>query len=264
MMYLDANRRENETVDNFDRDNVTQKRRRTDTTDDNTKRNATVAMREIYRYEAVPVRLNTLELHLYPKISWIREWDSEASKIYQTYEEFVKSKIINKSAKQVMKYHVMYFNEQEREQYRAVIEDDKILRCLGKQFENGRYIFLLMPCNSLFISRKFNSHWGRIHHSSFSRGEPVKSAGWLTFDEKGDLSEISNFTGHYPCSYTQVLNLLLYLKPIYKGLDRVKLVFSENGKADEYTTTTVADWIAANGFIHEWNEQPAASEKELH
>ncbi|WP_098038392.1 hypothetical protein [Estrella lausannensis] len=91
--------------------------------------------------------------------------------------------------------------------------------------------------------QKFTTPVGRIQHPSLSGGRPVKCAGWLTFDELGELKEISNFTGHYWIQREAVNNLLRFLQNNEVNLSKVEIVFSESGKAKNFKRYTLDEWL---------------------
>lgn len=204
----------------------------------------TVAMRPIYWTEAFPVSAGSISLHLYPDPKALEKWQHKTKK-QLSYSDFQKGILLSPGTsvtKVVKTQNVIYLSDEDRQQFRASVVKGELCRPKGR-FKQGRRIFVLTPKQELFVAQKFQHMWGRIQHSSLNRGRPVLAAGWMTFDEKGKLTEISNLSGHYPVGPKQVGNILNYLEKEGLDLKELKIVYSPTGhKPDLKVYTEMTRW----------------------
>lgn len=195
-------------------------------------------LRMTYWKEFVPVKIGEMMIHLYPQKKCEKEWMS--SEIGQSYAQFIKNKML-KEGIEFSKNNVIYFNQDELKDFNPSFQDGYLLKN-GQFFKPKRYIYVYNRAGDFFVFQKFQTKMGRIQHSSASGGFPVKSAGWLTFDETGNLTEISNFSGHYQISKEQVNQTITYFKEKNVRLDLLKIVFSPTGTAEEYSSYSLDEW----------------------
>lgn len=83
---------------------------------------------------------------------------------------------------------------------------------------------------------------GKVQHSSFTRGGPIKSAGWIKFDSQGRLIEIANFSGHYRPGVEQVKNMIYFLQSYEVDLSNLSIVFSPEGVAKNFRKYSLEEW----------------------
>lgn len=104
----------------------------------------------------------------------------------------------------------LYLNKEELPRYRAFVSSDGSVFQDGQILEPGKYIFVLTKDDELYVGEKGPTTQGKIQHSSFAQGRPVKSAGSIIIDENKKISNISKHSGHYKPK--SVDNLLAYLE----------------------------------------------------
>ena len=80
---------------------------------------------------------------------------------------------------------------------------------------------------------------GTFHHSSFLSGKPVLCAGEIAVDQ-GKITKVSNSSGHYRPSTSDLLNCVTALGRKY-GVDLQKLAVTD--------MSTGTDWKNANQFL---------------
>lgn len=159
-----------------------------------------------YFYEAISlIDENGSELHVYGPIleQTGLEWVETALDV--TFAEYVEAKRGWDAAfaKKIRKGNVRYFSDQERGQTEVHWIDGALWQ-VGLDSENpeislvpeGVYAFALGE-EHLFITPKIKTTKGRIQHSSFLRGGPVRSAGKIQVGAEGQIVWLSNDSGHY-------------------------------------------------------------------
>lgn len=94
------------------------------------------------------------------------------------------------------------------------VSNDQMQRA-GNDLKPASYMFVLNKKNDLLMaSKKTRDKHGRIHHTSLTRGKPVKAAGLMKVIKHQDNTTsitITNESGHYkptPISINKVLNWL--------------------------------------------------------
>ena len=195
-------------------------------------------MRSTYWKEYFPVKIGEMIFHQYPKSQAALQW--KKIKTEESYFQYIRRSILSEKFS-LSENNVIYFNKEDLADFKPSFRDGKILK-REKFFKPKRYIYVYTRSQELLIAQKFETPVGRIQHSSLSRGEAVKSAGWLTFDEEGVLKEISNFTGHYLISREQIDSFLLFLQRKDVPLDRVKIVFSPSGIYGAHKEYSMDEW----------------------
>ncbi len=196
-------------------------------------------MHPTYWKEVFPVTVASLQLHIYPNKKWEKEWGKNDHPI--TYQNYVAKQLLLKEFS-LAKINVLYFSDQELNHFRVNIDQNKLYKD-GKLLANKNYIFVLDPEDKLFIGQKFETPCGKIQHSSFTRGGPIKSAGWIQFDTEGNVIEIANFSGHYRPGSQQVRNIIDYFNDKQVNLSRLSIVFSPEGIAKNFKKYPVKEWL---------------------
>lgn len=97
---------------------------------------------------------------------------------------------------------------------RDPIQMDSILK-------DQTYLYILDHQGRLFLQMK---NRGRINHTSLSNGHAVLAAGSLKV-EKGCITEIDTFSGHYKPTVVQLKNFLRFLKQSHVNLDQIKVTY---------------------------------------
>lgn len=131
-----------------------------------------------------------------------QEWADEFPGV--SFTDYVKAKESwdPEFAEIIEKENVRYFSDEEREQTQVHWVDGALWQIgLDKQNEivqvpQGVYAFALGN-DQLFITPKIMTEKGKIQHSSFFRGGPVRSAGKISVGKDGCLLWLSNDSGHY-------------------------------------------------------------------
>lgn len=117
----------------------------------------------------------------------------------------------------------------------------------GKPLNNGKYIFVLSREGKLFVHEDTVSDRqieNRIHHSIFTDGGPVNSAGILFIqDEKIKITMLS---GHYQPGILQAKNILVHLKRIGLNLSSLEIVMYQAGKWKPYNASI---WLEGSKFL---------------
>lgn len=192
-----------------------------------------------YWKEVFPVNVASLKLHVYPNKKWEEKWEMKS--FNYSYQKFV-SVQLNKEIHQVSKINVLYFSAEELMRFQASIFEGKLYK-KGKLLSNQNYIFVLNPDNNLFVGNKIVTSCGKIQHSSFTGGGPVRSAGWINFDSKGHVIEIANISGHYRPGIEQIKNMIHFLKRHQVDLSKLSIVFSPEGLAKNLNKFSLEQWM---------------------
>ncbi|MFT4553354.1 MAG: hypothetical protein ACI9S8_001992 [Chlamydiales bacterium] len=200
-------------------------------------------LRPAYWNEISPIGLGDLKIHLYPKSKWIKSW----AKNYQdefSYADYAQGRIL-KQGINLKNDNVIYFSQSELKAY-SVKSNNGILFQRRKPLKFKNRIFILSANDKLYIGEKKKTLLGRIQHSSFSKGRPVKSAGWIKCSAEGKVTEIANFSGHYRPKKPQVYNIIKHLHHMNVDLKDVTLAYSPNGQPKDHTKYSVPDWLEQN------------------
>lgn len=150
------------------------------------------------------------------------EWRKSGLAEHMAFNEYLNQRMETdpKFRQAVEEHRVRYFSNQERHQT-LVTFDAGIPKQIGLDSPKGKslhqleagvnYAFVLGD-RSLFMSPKGPSSEGKVQHSSFLRGAPVRSAGIITVDESGKIATLRNYSGHYAPNVQEIREILYYLK----------------------------------------------------
>lgn len=133
------------------------------------------------------------------------EWARSRSE--ENFFEWLKAEPTRKMAGEAL-HNVSYFSEQEAENHRLNVAG-KITNAKTGDALVGDNIFVLDPTNVFYGAEKVA---GKIQHSTFLAGGPVRAAGHLYTDGGGKLTRISNESGHYRPTKANILYALALLK----------------------------------------------------
>lgn len=160
------------------------------------------------------------ELHVYGPIleETGQEWADTAPDI--SFSDFVQAKQgwDTSFSKLIDGKNVRYFSDEEREQTQIHWVDGALWQ-IGldsgqeeiSQVPEGVYAFALGE-EQLYITPKIMTEKGRIQHSSFFRGGPVRSAGKIQVGEDGRIVWLSNDSGHYRPEDPEVAEALNFIR----------------------------------------------------
>lgn len=176
---------------------------------------------EKYFYEGVPLlndQGDEIHIHKAKLENTGLEWMDTAENI--NFADYVWGKYNEDPsfAKLLDEGNVRYFSDQERQQTQVHWVDGALwqIGLDNKQNEiaqvlEGEYAFVLGR-DDLFIALKGSTEKGRIHHSSFFRGGPVRSAGKITVGANGLIISLSNSSGHYCPGDQEIVEILAFLQ----------------------------------------------------
>lgn len=121
----------------------------------------------------------------------------------------------------IEKYKVAYLSPSQREAFRIAIEPGaNILKNRDGQPMVGAFAFVMGHDQSIFA----NVHEvSRFHHSSFLSGQTVMAAGEFMTNEAGEITEITNKSGHYKPTTKQMFALLVRLESLGVDLSKIRL-----------------------------------------
>lgn len=188
-------------------------------------------IQDAYWTEVFPHQAVSLKLHFYPNGKWQKEWRQLHHQ--KNYLTFVHEKLLSQKYN-LSDINVMYFTDKELRNFQVNI-DKGFLYKNSKLLVDKNYIFVLKPNHEFYIGNKIEMTFGKIQHSSFTRGGPVKSAGWIKFDQQGNVIEIANFSGHYRPAAEQVMNILQFLYAKSVNLSQLSIVFSPSWNSRKFS-----------------------------
>jgi hypothetical protein len=161
---------------------------------------------ERYFYEGISLQDEAgKELHIYGPVleETGQEWADTMPGV--SFTDFVQAKqeSDDEFARTIDKENVRYFSDEERDQTQVhwvngalwQIGLDTGLKEIA-QVPEGVYAFVL-GSEHLYITPKIVTKKGKIQHSSFLRGGPVRSAGKLQIGPDGYIVWLSDDSGHY-------------------------------------------------------------------
>ncbi|MBA3237875.1 MAG: hypothetical protein H0T62_05930 [Parachlamydiaceae bacterium] len=176
---------------------------------------------ERYFYEGISLTNETgVEQHIYGPVleQTGQEWADTMKTL--SFNEYVQEKqeLDVEFATKMSKENVRYFNDEEREQTQVHWVDGALWQ-IGldsekteiSQVPEGVYAFVLGN-EQLYITPKIITKKGKIQHSSFLRGGPVRSAGKLQVGADGNIVWLSNDSGHYRPEDAEMAGVLNFVK----------------------------------------------------
>jgi len=174
-----------------------------------------------YFYEAISLtHEDGQEAHIHKEKleQTVMEWLETASD--ENFSDYVWTKCAQDSAfaKFIHKKNVWYFGDKEREQTQVHWIDGALWQIgLGNedneitQMPKGTYAFVLGN-DQLFMSPKVDLEKGKIHHSSFFRGGPVRSAGKIDIGADGRILKVNSDSGHYQSGSQEIMEVLNFIQ----------------------------------------------------
>lgn len=176
---------------------------------------------ERYFYEGISLKDEAGdELHIYGPIleQTGHEWATTAPGI--CFTDFVQAKQgwNPEFAKTIDGQNVRYFIDEERDQTQVHWVNGTLCQ-IGldsqqgeiTQVPEGVYAYVLGN-EHLYITPKIVTQKGKIQHSSFLRGGPVHSAGKIKVGTNGCIEWLSNDSGHYRPTDTEVAEVLRFIQ----------------------------------------------------
>jgi hypothetical protein len=155
-------------------------------------------------------------LRPYPsKMLW-RGWKKAKNTARQSFQQYVRGQLL-KGKTSLKECNTIYLRQEELGRIHVTINDG-ILKRHKNPIHKGTFIFTLTHDNKLYVTTKKQQKLGRIQHSSLSHGEAVRSAGMISIDNQGKITEIEAASGHYHPGDGQVANILYYLREQGIGL----------------------------------------------
>lgn len=135
---------------------------------------------------------------------------------------------------------INYFTPEEQAEAQVFVQDGKLVNSHAGRLPAGTYIFVVDQQKRL-IAAEPRAGW--IHHSSLSAGEPVLAAGEMEIDANGNITWITNQSGHFRPDGTSFKQLLASLER--QGVDlsdtrahEIKLTTAANGNFDIHLDET--------------------------
>lgn len=174
---------------------------------------------ERYFYEGVSLQDETgKELHIYGPVleQTGQEWADTMPGV--SFTDYVQAKHESNAdfARTIDKEAVRYFSDEERDQTQVHWINGALWQVgldTGReeiaQVPEGVYAFALGN-DQLYITPKIVTKKGKIQHSSFLRGGPVRSAGKLQVGPDGYIVWLSNDSGHYRPEEPEVNEVLSF------------------------------------------------------
>lgn len=182
-----------------------------------------------YYYEKIPVKTANGDLFLYGKTlkpyveKWIRE--VKAHRFEGTFQDYMNQPELIATL-ETKKVH--YFNEVEQNQTEVIFENGQLKQVgLGatdealKPLPRGKYAFVIANKRDpetgelkphLYASLKSIGPKGKTQHSSFTKGSNVISAGMIEINDRGGISSVQNYSGHYRPTDVELKTALRFLK----------------------------------------------------
>lgn len=154
------------------------------------------------------------KVKLYPTESVKKIFSDEINKTQEQFNEkiidlFAKSKLT------IPQDTILYPNKKFLNNKKIVIKKNNIHN-KNKELKSKIYMFVLTNKDHLLASTKQScTENGRIHHSSLSRGKPVRAAGMMKIEENGDGTKtiiLTNDSGHYKPSRQSIDRVINWLK----------------------------------------------------
>jgi hypothetical protein len=176
---------------------------------------------ERYFYEGVSLEdKEGKELHIYGPVleETGQEWaDTMPSVSFSDFVQ-VKQESNEEFAREIDKQNVRYFTDEERDHTRVHWVNGALWQ-IGldsnreeiAQVPEAAYAFVL-GSDHLYIAPKIVTKKGKIQHSSFLRGGPVRSAGMLKVGPDGYVEWVSNDSGHYRPDTIEVNEALRFVE----------------------------------------------------
>lgn len=137
---------------------------------------------------------------------------------------------------------VTYLDRRQRQKFQVQIKEGKLMQ-QGNLLTTaeGPQIYVLDARENLYVGP---SEIGKFHHSSFMSGGAVAGGGDLMV-ENGEITHISNGSGHYHPGREQLLNTLQVLKD--RGVDLSHVILHEFTETGFLTFPSAEVWLARSG-----------------
>ncbi len=129
------------------------------------------------------------------------------SRSSKDFSEYLASHASTAEKREMRNNVVRYFTSQEAERYLTTFRHGRIVQ-KGHQLGSGNYMFTLnMHGDRLYVGKKEK---GKLHHASFTAGDPVQCAGRLII-KNGEIKKVKLDSGHYKPKAEHGENLRAYL-----------------------------------------------------
>lgn len=160
------------------------------------------------------------ELHIYGPVleKTGQEWADAMLDVSFNHYVLAKKESDPEFAKMIDAENVRYFSDKEREQTQ-VYWLNGVMWQIGldsgrneiAQVPEGEYAFVLGN-NQLYITPKIVTNRGKIQHSSFFRGGPVRAAGKIQVGPDGGIVWLSDDSGHYRPGNSATADVLCFIQ----------------------------------------------------
>lgn len=154
----------------------------------------------------------------------------------ETYVHPTSKRVLKKVDKS--KLCVTYLDTIQRQNYQVNVEDNKLVNANGFPLDTagylsmnrrGRAIFVMDPSGQMYAGSHIVN---QFHHSSFLSGGAVLGAGEIETNAQGNLTCITNKSGHYKPTVKNMLDVLTVLNEAGIDLTNVEVkILNGNGKA---------------------------------
>lgn len=156
---------------------------------------------------------------------------------------------------------IEYADDETRSRYRKLVVQGKLVQWNEKdsfylaaastaeessKAVAGRAAFVINARGELYsASHQSTTYDGQVEkqrfHSSFMRGGPVLFAGELEIDAEGNLTKITNSSGHYKPNLNHLVNAMMHLQKLGVNLDHCVFEFSSPTLSSPRTFTDVTE-----------------------
>ena len=209
-------------------------------------------LHKAYVYEQIPLEMDGREVHIYygVLVPYVRTWNQHYAS-QMSFEEYMRKLIDTKPhlKEALLAWNVRYFNDRERAETKIFWNEGQAYQ-IGLDSESSElksmnpdtYAFVLGK-NDLYMAVKKRP---TIVHSSFLRGCPVKSAGFITLDERGEIVKVLFYSGHYRPQEKEFHEFYSYLASILskKQLSKIEFYYKSHYSQPEIPITLVNNFVA--------------------
>ena len=209
-------------------------------------------LHKAYVYEQIPLEMDGREVHIYygVLVPYVRTWNQHYVS-HMSFEEYMRKLIDTKPhpKEALLAWNVRYFNDRERAETKIFWNEGQAYQ-IGLDSESSElksmnpdtYAFVLGK-NDLYMAVKKRP---TIVHSSFLRGCPVKSAGFITLDERGEIVKVLFYSGHYRPGEKEIHILYRYFSSVLskRQLSKIEFYYKSHYSQPEISISLVNNFVA--------------------
>lgn len=179
-----------------------------------------------YKLETIIFNIGQENLHFYPdalREYWI-EWENRLSSklTFKRYFELLFPFLPYKEQGEIFNNVVSYLDGETLESCLTTINKEGVLSQNGRPLSLGKHLFVLTQDDKLYTRIKDK---GMLYkHSSFTHGNPIKSAGYFYVMPVGKICCMYNRSGHYGPQKPHIIAILNHIKQ-FSDIDNIGLIF---------------------------------------